>query len=583
MEYLNDYSSRSDLSDKYVNNSLLLYALQLRFNIDDIHSVASDSLTDGGDDKKCDLIYIDRDNGFAIVAQGYMKQNPQESDLAPSNKASDLNTASAWIFSSNMDNIPERIKEQVTLLRTSILDGLISKVYFWYVHNLNERNNPVVSEELTTMASNANSAVKMNFPDNEVEVFAVEVGNETIEKWYTASNKYIALTDKYDVETANVGFELTSDKWRAYVTAVSSKWLQHIYSQHKDDLFSGNPRNYLGSGKKKNKINLGIKESIISEPNNFWAYNNGITALVNDYALDENTKHLISITGITVINGAQTTGAIGSLGEETKDAWVPIRFIVCRDDKIIEEIIANNNKQNEILPSDLRSNDATQNRLRQEFEKFPNYFYSGGRRGELNPYRSKEIFDPYLVAQSLLSFHGDCVTAYNSKNELWNDDKIYSSIFSEQLTASHIIFVYALLRAIDYYKLVLHNKETERTEVEGKQYTFLSKRGSKMLLIYTIAKCMEGVIGKRITNSWGMRFKNTTNFETLYNLWLKVVKSVLPMSVSSLESVLVEGLKNKEKAENAADSVVGMFAAIQELVRMQVADFIDNIEIESTL
>ena len=80
-----------------------MYALQLRFNIDDIHSVASDSLTDGGDDKKCDLIYIDRDNGFAIVAQGYMKQNPQESDLAPSNKASDLNTASAWIFSSNMD------------------------------------------------------------------------------------------------------------------------------------------------------------------------------------------------------------------------------------------------------------------------------------------------------------------------------------------------------------------------------------------------------------------------------------------------------------------------------------------------
>ena len=94
---------------------------------------------------------------------------------------------------------------------------------------------------------------------------------------------------------------------------------------------------------------------------------------------------------------------------------------------------------------------------------------------------------------------------------------------------------------------------------------------------------MEGVIGKRITNSWGMRFKNTTNFETLYNLWLKVVKSVLPMSVSSLESVLVEGLKNKEKAENAADSVVGMFAAIQELVRVQVADFIDNIEIESSL
>lgn len=259
------------------------------------------------------------------------------------------------------------------------------------------------------------------------------------------------------------------------ITAVSSKWLQQMYSQHKDDLFSGNPRNYLGSGKKKNKINLGIKESIINEPNNFWAYNNGITALVTDYETDENTNHLISITGITVINGAQTTGAIGSLEESAKDAWVPIRFIVCRDEKIIEEIIANNNKQNEILPSDLRSNDATQNRLRDEFKAFPNYFYSGGRRGELNPYRSKEIFDPYLVAQSLLSFHGDCVTAYNSKNELWNDDKLYSSIFSEKLTASHIIFVYALLRAIDSYKLELHNSFSHSEIPSAYSATFFIK------------------------------------------------------------------------------------------------------------
>ena len=113
MEYLKDFTSRSDLSEKYGNNSLMLYALQLRFNIDDIHSVASDSLTDGGDDKKCDLIYIDRDNGFAVIAQAYMKQDPKESDLAPANKASDLNTASAWVLSSDVDSVPIKIKEQV--------------------------------------------------------------------------------------------------------------------------------------------------------------------------------------------------------------------------------------------------------------------------------------------------------------------------------------------------------------------------------------------------------------------------------------------------------------------------------------
>ena len=55
MDYINDFSTRADLIDVYGNNALLLYALQLRFSISDIVSVASDALTDGGDDKKCDL------------------------------------------------------------------------------------------------------------------------------------------------------------------------------------------------------------------------------------------------------------------------------------------------------------------------------------------------------------------------------------------------------------------------------------------------------------------------------------------------------------------------------------------------
>ena len=80
--YISNYKGRTDLVDLYGDNSLLLYALQLRYDIEDIISVASEALTDGSDDKKCDLIYIDRDSGFAVVAQAYMKKNPTETDLA---------------------------------------------------------------------------------------------------------------------------------------------------------------------------------------------------------------------------------------------------------------------------------------------------------------------------------------------------------------------------------------------------------------------------------------------------------------------------------------------------------------------
>lgn len=130
---------------------------------------------------------------------------------------------------------------------------------------------------------------------------------------------------------------------------------------YKDDLFSGNPRNYLGAGKRKNKINLGIMDTVQEQPENFWAYNNGLTALVNDYEIDDD--NITKVHGITIINGAQSTGAIGAVESLKEDFLVPIRFIVCSDPKIIEEIINNNNKQNEILPSDLRSNDKQQVRL----------------------------------------------------------------------------------------------------------------------------------------------------------------------------------------------------------------------------
>ena len=51
MNYIADFQARSDLTAQYGNNALLLYALQLRFEISDIISVASDALTDGGNDK----------------------------------------------------------------------------------------------------------------------------------------------------------------------------------------------------------------------------------------------------------------------------------------------------------------------------------------------------------------------------------------------------------------------------------------------------------------------------------------------------------------------------------------------------
>ena len=119
-EFISNYEAREDLKMMYGDNALMLYALQLRFDIEDIISVASESLTDGHDDKKCDLIFVERELGIAVIAQAYNKTNPKQSDLAPSNKASDLNAAAAWVLQVIQIQLQNRLKSQLLICKKQL-------------------------------------------------------------------------------------------------------------------------------------------------------------------------------------------------------------------------------------------------------------------------------------------------------------------------------------------------------------------------------------------------------------------------------------------------------------------------------
>ena len=100
--------------------------------------------------------------------------------------------------------------ETVAAMQECYLRSMVTPLflYFWYVHNLNEQNNPQIAEELSAMQTSARILLKSLFSGSETEVFAFEVGNETIEKWYNASSKQINVTGTFEVETPKVGFEI---------------------------------------------------------------------------------------------------------------------------------------------------------------------------------------------------------------------------------------------------------------------------------------------------------------------------------------------------------------------------------------
>ena len=96
---------------------------------------------------------------------------------------------------------------------------------------------------------------------------------------------------------------------------------------------SPNIRDYLGVVRSSGNINFGIKQTAKSQPNNFAIFNNGITVLVNNYEFSESNpkdggKGTLRVEGFGIVNGGQTTGALGGL--EAKEAEATTGALVMR-------------------------------------------------------------------------------------------------------------------------------------------------------------------------------------------------------------------------------------------------------------
>lgn len=345
---------------KYGDNALPLFAVALHLDVEDVASFATDSLTDHPADKKADIIYINEAEGVACVAQGYTGKEWGKQE-APANKASDLNTAPAWLVQTPINDVPEVIRAHAKLLRDGLEKGTITRVIFAYAHNALESHN--VETELKAVRHLANGLDLLKGADIEV----VELGLRQIEALYLTSVGSIQVIDKVDLP----GTEVISENgpgWQAYVVSLNGGILHDLYDKHKNALFSANLRDFLGARKVSGNVNNRIKETAENNPGEFFILNNGITVVTKKAEFDAG-KGTLHIHGVSVVNGAQTTGAIHAAGaNNATNVAVLARIITVDNPAMISAIVAGNNTQNSIVAWDRRSNDPVQIRIKQEFQ-----------------------------------------------------------------------------------------------------------------------------------------------------------------------------------------------------------------------
>ena len=535
----------------YGNNALPLFAVGLHLGIEDLASFATESLTDSPNDKKADIIYINEAEGIACIAQGTASADWGKAE-ASANKASDLNTAAAWLLRQPIDEIPEKIRGQAELLRDGLSQGTITKLIFAYAHNAFE--SPNVERELQATRELVSGLEICMQCDVEV----VELGLRNIEVLHLTSLGSIQVTNEIPFPAAQHIRE-TGCGWEAFVISINGARLFDLYEEHKNALFSANLRDFLGSRRATRNVNNTIKTTAESESGVFYIFNNGITIVCKRAEYKNET---LNIHGISVVNGAQTTGAIHAAGREhASNVSVVARVIVVDDETMIPRIVFANNTQNAIVAWDRRSNDAVQIRLGQEFDaKGIEYVHRrDNAKKPANPIYADQ------VGQMLCAFGGNLQTAIRAKANIFEVDTTYSDVFPSTLGIGHVFGIQTLGWAYDRIKQELKTKADfgALTDLEQRRLKLLDYPASKQFLIRVMGDLREEISGRNMPHPQEFALKDkaiTPDGAEAIEAWIKVINAVMPTIVQDLPAEEYQVVRSNDHTKHVVGRVQGIVA-----------------------
>jgi len=514
MEYINAFESKTNLITQYGKNAaFVVWGMGLYLDDPDLQTLADESLTDRGDDKKIDFLRFDSDSGVLYVVQGTMSPNPK--DAAKANKAGDLNTAMAWLFDGDVKGFALEMQSLVSDVRDALRRDEINQIVIIYLHNCGE--SKAVEDELRTVSDSVKSKLK----DYTIDVSYKEIGNQTLERLYLRQAVNLLVNDEIECPFLPK-FEEKDGEWQSVILTVSGEWLREVYTKYGDLIFSANYRGFLGVNRKK--INKGIRGTAENSSQNFWVFNNGITVLTSEYK-EKGGKLILS--GMSIINGAQTTGAIGSLPPEVDLNGVKIltRVVHASSPDLIGDIVKFNNTQNKITSWDSYGNDEQQAEIQRQF-KLHHYEYNFKRGFESND----AILSIENCIQPLLSFNGKYKDANRSKTGIFESRTLYSDAF-DNVSARHILLVSCINAAISEIKAA--NRLSTRTSITDKRvYELLAPIKARHYVLSILAEVITRLNGE-LSNKKTMAFMPViadgavNSFADLVNMVKPFVKLVV--------------------------------------------------------
>ncbi|TDA62490.1 AIPR family protein [Sulfuricurvum sp. IAE1] len=227
----------------------------------------------------------------------------------------------------------------------------ISKVKFYLL------SNKILNDKVNAIQSYENDEIEFSFHIWDISrLFRMDSSNQKKEE-ILINFEEISSEPIYCLPA-----HLNTDEYQSYLLVVPGTLLAGLYGKYGARLLEQNVRTFLQA---RGKVNKGLRNTIINQPEKFFAYNNGLTTTAEAIEIEptENGLRLKSLKNLQIVNGGQTTASIYNAMKKDKaqldHLFVQMKLTIVKPEEaeeLVPKISEYANTQNNVNAADFFSN-----------------------------------------------------------------------------------------------------------------------------------------------------------------------------------------------------------------------------------
>lgn len=239
-------------------------------------------------------------------------------------------------------------------------------------------SNKILSDRVDSIESKSNDTAQFTFQIWDISrLFRMDASNQKKE------DIFIDFEEMLQEPLFCLPAHLNTEDYESYLLVMPGTLLAALYAKYGARLLEQNVRTFLQA---RGKVNKGLRNTIIKQPEKFFAYNNGLTTTAEGIEVEQTGGGLKikTLKNLQIVNGGQTTASIYSAIRKDKaeldQIFVQMKLTIVAPEQIEElvpKISEYANTQNKVNAADFFSNHP----FHQRMEEFSRRIYAPAVNG----------------------------------------------------------------------------------------------------------------------------------------------------------------------------------------------------------